>query len=432
MIRRLSILMLFACSSVHAQFTPGQILTAQQLNSAFANVLSTSGGTLSGPLTAPALTVTGSAALPDAIITGGSISGLSVPLPVASGGTASNAASGTVLDRITGFSGTGFLTRTGSGTYAFQSTTNGVTLGNLAQIGANSILANSTGSTANVSAFTMPSCSASNSALQYTNGTGFVCGTTFALTGGTLAQFSSTTSAQLAGVISDESGSGSLLFGTNPTVSGATVTGGTINNTPVGATTASTGSFTTLAASSTVSGTGFSTYLASPPAIGGTAPGTGKFTTLQATGAITPSSTAGIVGTTTNDGANAGSIGEYATNNTTSVSLTTATPANCTNTSAPLTAGDWDVQGVIIFTPGASMTVTGLVSGISTTSATFGALGSYVQSNFSTTVSVPQAYATPVTRISIASSSTVYVVGQSSFSGSTLTCSGFIRARRVR
>ena len=49
-------------------------------------------------------------------------------------------------------------------------------------------------------------------------------------------------------------------------------------------TTASTGAFTTLSASSTVSGTGFSTYLASPPAIGGTAASTGAFTTLSASG----------------------------------------------------------------------------------------------------------------------------------------------------
>ena len=38
-----------------------------------------------------------------------------------------------------------------------------------------------------------------------------------ALTTGTLAQFASTTSAQLAGVISDASGSGALVFGTSPT-----------------------------------------------------------------------------------------------------------------------------------------------------------------------------------------------------------------------
>jgi hypothetical protein len=58
------------------------------------------------------------------------------------------------------------------------------------------------------------------------------------------------------------------------------ITGGSVDGTTVGATTASTGAFTTLSASSTVSGTGFSTYLASPPAIGGTTPAAGTFTTL--------------------------------------------------------------------------------------------------------------------------------------------------------
>lgn len=44
-----------------------------------------------------------------------------------------------------------------------------------------------------------------------TSGTG-------AVIGGTLAQFAATTSAQLAGVISDETGSGALVFGTSPTL----------------------------------------------------------------------------------------------------------------------------------------------------------------------------------------------------------------------
>jgi hypothetical protein len=59
------------------------------------------------------------------------------------------------------------------------------------------------------------------------------------------------------------------------------------HNGTVGATTPSTGAFTTLSASSTVSGTGFSTYLASPPAIGGTAPAAGTFTTVKAIAAAT-------------------------------------------------------------------------------------------------------------------------------------------------
>ena len=80
------------------------------------------------------------------------------------------------------------------------------------------------------------------------------------------------------------------VAGTNSTLTGtgfSIVTGGRIKATDftgtIGATTASTGAFTTLSATSTVSGTGFSTYLASPPAIGGTTANTGAFTTLSGT-----------------------------------------------------------------------------------------------------------------------------------------------------
>lgn len=116
-----------------------------------------------------------------------SISTLTGVLPVANGGTNVSTASGTALDNITGFASTGFLTRTGSGTYAFQSATNGITLGNLAQAPANTVLANATGSTANVTAFVMPSCTGSANALGYTLGTGVVCNGSInaALLGGT-------------------------------------------------------------------------------------------------------------------------------------------------------------------------------------------------------------------------------------------------------
>lgn len=83
--------------------------------------------------------------------------------------------------------------------------------------------------------------------------------------------------------------SGALAGSANLTFNGTTLTAagfaGPLNGT-VGATTASTGAFTTLSASSTVSGTGFSTYLASPPAIGGTAAAAGAFTTLSASSTV--------------------------------------------------------------------------------------------------------------------------------------------------
>jgi hypothetical protein len=120
--------------------------------------------TVRGTLTAPAPTFT-------------------TPLPVASGGTNCSAASGTCLDNITGFASTGFLTRTGAGAYAFQSLTNGITLGNIAQVGANSLLGNATGSTANVAAVSVAGCNGAAQALQWTNGSGFQCNSSIATSG---------------------------------------------------------------------------------------------------------------------------------------------------------------------------------------------------------------------------------------------------------
>lgn len=309
-----------------------------------------------------------------------------------------------------------------------------VGLGSLAAQAANTAVANVTASSATPTAVALPSCSVANGALQYTSGAGFSCGTSFALTSGNLGQFAATTSAQLAGIISDETGSGSAVFGTNPTISGATLSGGTINNTSVGATTASTGAFTTLSASSTVSGTGFSTYLASPPAIGGTSANTGKFTTLQATGAITPSSTAGIVGTTAADSANAGSVGEYVVSdipNTSAVSLSTGTSSNVT--SITLSAGDWDVSGSISFNSAGSTVRNYLIGGISTTSATLPTGEFRAATNTPNSAAfTDDAYALPVQRINVSTTTTVYLVAQASFTTSTCKAYGMIRARRVR
>ena len=61
---------------------------------------------------------------------------------------------------------------------------------------------------------------------------------------------------------------------------------GTINNMSVGATTPSTGTFTTLSVSSTVSGAGITALMASPGAIGSTTASTGAFTTLTASSTV--------------------------------------------------------------------------------------------------------------------------------------------------
>jgi collagen type VII alpha len=117
---------------------------------------------------------------------------------------------------------------------------------------------------------------------------------------GNTTSLGSFTSSQLATALTDETGTGSAVFATSPTlvtpILGTPASGVVTNltgtasiniNGTVGATTANTGAFTTLSASSTVSGTGFSTYLASPPAIGGTAAAAGTFTTLTTSSTIT-------------------------------------------------------------------------------------------------------------------------------------------------
>ncbi|HYN54404.1 MAG TPA: hypothetical protein VES38_06840 [Methylotenera sp.] len=53
-------------------------------------------------------------------------------------------------------------------------------------------------------------------------------------------------SANLISAITDETGSGALVFGTSPTITSPVISGGSINNTAIGATTANTGAFTTL------------------------------------------------------------------------------------------------------------------------------------------------------------------------------------------
>lgn len=76
MLKRLLLAALLLPGIANAQFTNGQVLTAAQLNNAFAATLPLAGGTLTGPLTVPSLSVTGT------------------PIPLASGGTGAATATG--------------------------------------------------------------------------------------------------------------------------------------------------------------------------------------------------------------------------------------------------------------------------------------------------------------------------------------------------
>ncbi|HEY1109135.1 MAG TPA: hypothetical protein VGE76_10900, partial [Opitutaceae bacterium] len=139
-----------------------------------------------------------------------------------------------------------------------------------------------------------------------------------------------------------------------------------------------------------------------------------------------------IKGTTTNDSAAAGYIGEFFSANLASGSAVSLTSPSASNiVSLSLTAGDWDVQGLAAFVAGVGTTVTQTTSGISTTSGVVSTSTATII-NGGVPASLSASYPTVTVRISIASTTTVYLVSAGVFSGGTLGGYGFITARRVR
>jgi hypothetical protein len=165
---------------------------------------------------------------------------------------------------------------------------------------------------------------------------------------------------------------------------------------------------------------------------------TGTVTTaaLTATGLITPSSTNGIKGTTTNDNANAGSVGEYISSTVVSGSAVPLTNNTVTNvTSISVTAGDWEVCGNVFTLPAGSTIQQSFIAAISTTSATLPnapAGGGYTSLPYTAAAGFTSAAPTGCMRESFSATTTVFLVTQIIFSGSTDAAYGFIGARRVR
>lgn len=139
-------------------------------------------------------------------------------------------------------------------------------------------------------------------------------------------------------------------------------------------------------------------------------------------------------GTATNDSAATGYIGEYVTASLASGSATSLTNVTAkTVVSISLTAGDWDVTGVVDFHPDTTTTTTYLRAGISTTNNTLGAVDTYSTNPFAIAVtSVDAAEITPTVRLSLSTTTTVYLIAMGGFAISTLTAYGTIRARRMR
>jgi hypothetical protein len=139
-------------------------------------------------------------------------------------------------------------------------------------------------------------------------------------------------------------------------------------------------------------------------------------------------------GTATNDSAATGYIGEYVSSlvATGSAVALTASGTAYNVTSISLTAGDWDVE------TNASYNMTGTTgtlkfAGVSTTSATFGGPETYaLKLNTTTTTTNTDGLVSPLVRVSLSATTTVYMVARHDFSAGTVSAFGSIRARRVR
>lgn len=143
-----------------------------------------------------------------------------------------------------------------------------------------------------------------------------------------------------------------------------------------------------------------------------------------------------LKGTNTNDAAAAGYVGEVITSTIavgSAVSLTTGVQANVTSIS--LTAGDWDVSGVVLMDSGATTNITRVTAGTSSTSATADVTKGYyshIHSGYVPGGGQFRAMPLNTSRFSLSGTTTIYLVALANFTVSTCTAYGTISARRVR
>jgi hypothetical protein len=138
---------------------------------------------------------------------------------------------------------------------------------------------------------------------------------------------------------------------------------------------------------------------------------------------------ASLVAVTTNSSAAVGVVGQVVTSTVSAVAITSGTLTNVTSISLP--AGDWDVFGSVQAQAAGTTTTLYTSGGISTTSATLPAAGLQTVAPAGAAgllVGGP----VPSQRLSLASTTTVYLVAQISYAVSTCTVAGSITARRER
>jgi len=145
--------------------------------------------------------------------------------------------------------------------------------------------------------------------------------------------------------------------------------------------------------------------------------------------------TGGINGTVTNDSAAAGKVGEAVRAVVTSFTNFAATATWGNVTSISLTAGDWDVTGLLYYqlngatSAGAYEVAISLFSGNTTTDHS---AGDNVMDGPFPTVALNQSISVPVWRVSVASTTTVFLKALGVYTVGNPRYVGRISARRIR
>lgn len=224
-----------------------------------------------------------------------------------------------------------------------------------------------------------------------------------------------------------ETVTGIKTFGSAGAVGRLKVAGTTSGTTVVDATAVASGTLTLPAATDTLVGKATTDVFTNK-----TLNSTGTGNVLQVSGVTISSGQ--YPGETTTGSATAGNVGEFTSATLSYVSRITFTTGVAANiTSISLTAGDWDVTGLVNFEGTSTPSITAATASLSTVTNTASATeGYYCYAPGITNTLSDVTGIVPSARFSVSGTTTVYLVGQTVIASGTVKGWGYLSARRAR